>query len=104
MINFDLENCPKDDEVEVYYPDGTLLVRTDNDILFLYIRSKIKENNAAGFYVCMGEEMDKWRNALAHGEKVEEPRKMQIANYGRINGPFPKGFFHAHSELLRKII
>ena len=37
MIDFDLENCPKDDEVEVYYPDGTLLVRTDNDILFLYI-------------------------------------------------------------------
>ena len=51
----------------------------------------------------MGGEMDKWRNALAQGEKAEEPRKIQISNYGRVNGPFPKGFFHAHSELLRKI-
>ena len=104
MIDFDLENCPKDEEVEVYYPDGTLLIRTNNDILFLYICSKIKENKADGFYACMAKEMDVWRTLSMRGEVLQEPHKIPITNYGRTKGPFPKGFFHAHGELLRKLI
>lgn len=104
MIDFDLENCPKDEEVEVYYPDGTLLVRTDNDILFLYICSKIKENKVDGFYACMAKEMEEWRSRSMRGEVLQEPHKIPITNYGRARGPFPKGFFHVHAELLRKLI
>ena len=36
-IEFDLSQAPKDPEVEVYHPDGTLLVRTDDEKMFLYI-------------------------------------------------------------------
>ena len=44
-IEFDFSKCPKDPAVEVYHPDGTVLVRTDDEKLFLYICRIEHKNN-----------------------------------------------------------
>ena len=46
-----LENCPKNDMVSFYYPDGSLITMTDNDLVFLYIRSEIKRLGLYGCYI-----------------------------------------------------
>ena len=52
-IEFDFTKCPKDPEVEVFHPDGTLLVRTDNEKLFLYICATIKEKQESGIVAAL---------------------------------------------------
>ena len=108
-IEFNLSQAPKDPEVEVYHPDGTLLVRTDDEKMFLYICKTIKEQKAEGYYVVMADDMDKYRKAIENGEKTKEPYHMEIANYGRIKDfrlrPHScTNFFRSYAELLRAII
>ena len=103
-IEFDFTKCPKDPEVEVFHPDGTLLVRTDDEKLFLYICTVIKENQAEGYTVAIAEDMDSYRNAIERGEKgVIAPRKMEITKFGRVRQPHVM-FFKTYGKFLKTLI
>ena len=103
-IEFDFTKCPKDPEVEVFHPDGTLLVRTDNEKLFLYICATIKEKQAEGYTVVMADEMDEYLNEKARGNtEAKEPEKMEITKFGRVRHPHPK-FFKTYGNFLRELI
>ena len=40
----DISECPKNKYVRIFRPDGVLLVKTRNELMFQFIRVKIKEN------------------------------------------------------------
>lgn len=46
-----MNNCPKNDKVSIYYPDGNIITITDNDLEFLYVRAEIKRLNLYGCYI-----------------------------------------------------
>lgn len=103
-IEFDFSKCPKDPEVEVFHPDGTLLVRTDDEKLFLYICTVIKENQVEGYTVAMADEIDAYSNEIARGNfEAKEPEKMEITKFGRVRHPHPK-FFKTYGNFLRELI
>jgi tRNA G46 methylase TrmB len=103
-IEFDFSKCPKDPAVEVYHPDGTVLVRTDDEKLFLYICTVIKEKQAEGYTVVMADEMDEYLNEKARGNtEAKEPEKMEITKFGRVRHPHPK-FFKTYGNFLRELI
>ena len=84
-LNFKLDQAPKNIPVDVYYPDGTLLTITDNDLVFDYIRNVILDNKAEGFYT------------------IFKDKRYDILPNGRINN-WPYGMFDTHSYLLARIL
>lgn len=83
-LNFKLDQAPKNIPVEVYYPDGTLLTVTDNDLVFDYIRNVILDNKAEGFYA------------------IFKDKRYDILPNGRIND-WPYGMFDTYQFLLARI-
>ena len=58
-----LEDCPKNEYVDVYYSDGTLLAHTNDELEFNWIRLQIKKKGLSGCYIVFrGEkyEIDKY--------------------------------------------
>lgn len=47
----DITKCPTEDYVDVYNPNGTVLVRTNDEVMFSYIRHEIAKNRYEGYYV-----------------------------------------------------
>lgn len=96
-INFNFE-VPQDPYVEVYDPDGKLVMRTNDEKNFLNICCQIKDAHADGYYVVILDdenkpEMDKEGNIITY----------PIKPYGRVTGAGNK-MFHVYSEMLRKLI
>lgn len=94
MIEFDLDKVKLEDPyIDIYWPDGRLLARTNNEKLFLSICVTIKENQAEGFYIAMTEDVKKGGNF----------ETWPIRKNGRvIHGP--KHLFRIYGTLLRKLI
>ena len=98
MINFDLDKTKLEDPyVDVYYPNGKLLVRTNNEKLFLSICVQIKQNNAEGFYVAMTDDV---KDSYDTGKKY---KTYTINKNGRVIQT-PTNFFKTYSKLLRELI
>lgn len=83
-LDFKLDQAPKNIPVDVYYPDGTLLITTDNDLIFDYVRNIICDNQVEGFYV------------IFKGERYD------ILPSGRINN-WPYGMFDTYQYLLARL-
>ena len=96
-IKFDFD-VPQDPYVEVYDPDGELVIRTNDDKVFLKICCQIKDAKAEGYYVVNLDEMGKIRERNPQAEVIKHP----ITSYGRVrlNGSM---MFHVYGELLRHI-
>lgn len=47
----DLGKCPKNEYVDIYYPDGTLIAHTNNDLEFSWILLQIGELELEGCYI-----------------------------------------------------
>ena len=47
----DLSKCPKQKPVSIYDNENKLIVKTTNDIVFLYVLKEIKINKISGCYV-----------------------------------------------------
>ena len=97
-INFNFE-VPQDPYIEMYGPDDKLIMRTNNEKLFLTVCCQIKDAHAEGYYVVVPEEMEKARKKNPDAEII----KHEITPYGRLrlNG---YQIFHVYGELLRKLI
>lgn len=55
----DISQCPKDSSCQIYCPDGTLLVETDQELMFNYIRCEIAKTGQEGYYIIFnGERRD----------------------------------------------
>lgn len=83
--NIDLTTCPRNDEVEVYYPNGRLLCKTSDELLFDHIRGEIKEHMYEGFYV------------------IHKGKKIEISKYGDPY-EYPDGFFDAFGKALMRLL
>jgi len=81
----DMSQCPVNEYVDVYYPDGTLICHTNNDVEFNYIRGCIKDMQSVGFYL------------MYKGEKIG------IDKYGNISH-YPSGLFEAFVETIMKLV
>lgn len=84
-IDFKLDQTPKNIPVEVYYPDGTLLVITDNALELDYIRNIICDNKAEGYYL------------MFKGQRHE------ILPNGRVDN-WPYGMFDTYQYLLARLL
>lgn len=97
-INFNFE-VPQDPYVEVYGPDGKLVMRTNDEKKFLNICCQIKDAHAEGYYITILDdetgkpEMDK------EGGIITYP----IKPYGMVTGAGGK-MFYVHGEMLRKLM
>lgn len=80
-----IEECPKNKPAKFFYPDGTLIVETDNDLMFDYIRVRIKQEQIHGCYIEF------------------EGHKILIDSNGDLSD-YPDGFFTAHMDLLFELI
>ena len=96
-INFNFE-VPQDPYVEVYGPDGKLVMRTNDEKKFLNICCQIKDAHAEGYCVVILDSENK-------PEKDNEGNivKYPIMPYGRVRGVGNK-MFHVYAEMLRKLI
>ena len=81
----DMSKCPIDGYVSVYYPDGTLIVRTNNETEFNYARLQITLYNLIGCYVYF------------------ENKKYEITRYGTILN-WPKGLFDNNERIASEIL
>ena len=81
----DMLLCPVNDWADFYYPDGTLICRTNNDIEFNYIRTQIKKMRSTGFYI------------IFRGERID------IDKYGNLSD-YPNDFFENYTKLLLDLI
>lgn len=81
----DMGLCPVNDWVDFYYPDGTLICRTNNDIEFLYIRTRIKEMGSVGFYL------------IFRNEKIEIDKNGNPKDY-------PDEMFTNFTDLIMKLV
>lgn len=81
----DMRLCPVNDWVDFYYPDGTLICRTNNDIEFLYIRTRIKEMGSVGFYL------------IFRNEKIEIDKNGNPKDY-------PDEMFTNFTDLIMKLV
>ena len=81
----DMSKCPVDEYVSVYYPDGTLIVETNNELEFNYVRLQITLYNIEGCYVY-------FRN-----------KKYEITSYGTIPG-CPEGLFDNNERIASEIL
>lgn len=97
-IEFDF-NVPQDPYVELYDPEGKLVLRTNDEKKFLYVCCQIKDAKAEGYYVVLPEEMEKVHTLRPD----EETRKYPVRPTGRVIGVGNK-MFHVYGELLRKLI
>ena len=83
--HIDMSKCPVDEYVYIYYPDGTLIVGTSNELEFNYVRSQIAIYNIEGCYVY-------FRN-----------KKYEITSYGTIPG-CPEGLFDSNERIASEIL
>ena len=97
-IDFDY-NLQPDPYVELYDPDDKLVLRTNNDKLFLYLCCQIKDAKAEGYYVVVPDEMKKLREKNPDAEL----RKYPVKPNGRVIGAGGV-IFKTYGELLRKLI
>lgn len=63
----DIEKCPVDVFAEIINPDGSVLARTNNVLMFDWIRTEIKRKRLEGYSI-----------------RCENGKKYPIANDGRI--------------------
>lgn len=47
----DMSKCPVEEYIDMYYPDGTLIVHTNSDLTYNYVRTEIKEKQPKGCYI-----------------------------------------------------
>ncbi len=85
MIKIDLDKYPKQEEFEVYYPNGELIVKSDDILLLHYIRTQIKENDIKGCYI------------IFKNEKITIDREGNLSHY-------PKGFDEVISDIFLKLV
>lgn len=97
-INLDFSKI-QDPFVEVYDPEDNLVIKTNDDKIFLYICCQIKDAKAEGYYVVVPDEIEKVRKKDPNAEIIKHP----ITPYGKVklNGC---QMFHVYGELLRKLI
>lgn len=100
-IKLDFEAL-QDPYVDVYDPDDNLIIRTNDDKIFLSICCQIKEAHAEGFYVILTKDMKQYEEYKAKGINCGEPRRFPIMPYGRVRQC--NEMFHVYAELLRKLI
>lgn len=81
----DMSKCPVDEYASVYYPDGTLIVETNNELEFNYVRLQITLYNIEGCYVY-------FRN-----------KKYEITSYGTIP-EWPKRLFDNNERIASEIL
>ena len=80
-----MSKCPIEEYASVYYPDGTLIIKTNNEIEFNYIRLQITLQNLKGYYVCF------------------KDKKYEITSYGTIPD-WPSGLFDANERIISEIL
>lgn len=76
----DMTQCPIEEEVSIYYPDGKLIVRTNNELEFNYVRLQIAINSIEGCYLYFKNE------------------KFEILPYGTIEH-WPLGLFDKNENM-----
>lgn len=86
MHPIDIEKCPKNHPAKIYYPDGTLIVETDDERIFNYVRAEIKEHELVGCYI------------EYKGQRIRIDYKGNLENYP------DKEFFEANTEQLFRLI
>ena len=47
----DMSKCPVEEYLDMYYPDGTLIVHTNSYLTYNYVRAEIKEKQLKGCYI-----------------------------------------------------
>lgn len=97
-IKFDF-NVPQDPYVELYDPEGNLILRTNDEKKFLWVCCQIKDASADGYYVVVPEEMEKIRKNNPNAELIKHP----ISQFGRVKVGNSK-MFRVYGELLKKLI
>lgn len=50
-FKIDISKCPKNHPAKIFYSDGTLIVETDDEVMFNYVRAEIKEHQIRGCYI-----------------------------------------------------
>lgn len=83
----DINKCPQNDAVTFYYPDGTEIVTTNNDVMFNYVRTQIKKNGFTGCYLVTKKGL--------HNIKIDR--------YGNLES-WPDGVFDVNLKLLNELL
>lgn len=81
----DISECPKNKYVRIFRPDGVLLVKTRNELMFQFIRVKIKEQQVDGYYL------------IFKGQKITIDRNGMLSDW-------PNGLFDEETNLLLELI
>ena len=81
----DISMCPKNKSAKIFYPDGSLIVETDNELMFYYIRVQIRKLQLSGCYIEF------------EGQKIKMDRNGELQDY-------PDGLFDESTKLLLELI
>ena len=85
MEKIDISKCPKDKPAKIFYPDGELIVETDNPIVFEWIRLQIKEQQLSGCYI----EFEDYRLTIDRNGTLSD---------------YPEGLFDTYQKILIQLI
>jgi len=78
-------NCPVNEYVEIYDNENNLIIRTNSDLEFNWVRAEIKEKNLKGCYL------------IFRGEKIEINENGDLVEY-------PHGLFEYNGEQLCRML
>ena len=80
-----MSQCPVENFVDFYRPDGTLLTHTNDYLTYAWIRAQIKEKQLRGYYI------------MFNGEKVTLDRNGTESH-------FPNGMMEKWVDEMMKLI
>lgn len=81
----DSDACPSNEHVEIYDNEDNLIVRTNSDLEFNWVRAEIKEKNLKGCYL------------IFRGKKIEINENGDLVEY-------PHGLFEYNGEQLCRML
>jgi hypothetical protein len=85
MRAIDISKCPKNIPVKIYDANDELIVETDDDLVFNWVRAEIKEKQLSGCYI------------IFQGEKIRVDRNGTPECY-------PDGFFEYLTDQLCRLL
>ena len=83
----DTRKCPQNDFVTFYYPDGSEIVKTNDDVMFNYVRNEIRKKRYSGCYLITQRGLN----------------KIKIDKYGNLES-WPEHLFSANLKILEELI
>lgn len=81
----DMKKCPCEKYVDIFYPDGTLIVHTNNRLVYDWVRLQIKEKQLIGCYL------------MFQGQRISLDRN-------GTEGDYPEGLMDEGTKVLLQLV